>query len=107
MENTVKTTITSTNPKTGEIHHMEFDSYAVCVVLLKDEGEGIKSQEVITGRWDLNRALAGVKSLASASSHLLEQLPPHISSIVKMEMLSEIMGKTKHEEEEETADELA
>lgn len=106
MENKVKTTVTGIHPETGEIHHREFEGDAVCIVTLNDKDGGISAQDALVGSLDLNRAMAMVKSLAKASTHLLEELPPHISSIIQLEMLKEIMGDMK-DEQEEAADELA
>lgn len=107
MENKVKATATGVNPKTGEIHHMEFEGDAVCIVTINDAGPGVSSEECLVGSVNLDRAMAMVKGLTSACNHLLKELPPALSGIIMAEMMAEIMAKPNAEKEEETADELA
>lgn len=100
MENKVKATVTGVHPETGEIHHMDLEGDAICIITLNDKGEGIAAQDTLMGSLDLNMAMAMVKSLAGASSHLLDHLPPAMSSIIKMDMLREILGKMDNDEQE-------
>lgn len=105
MENKVKTTVTDIDPKTGEIHHMEFEGDAVCAVIINDKGDGVAAEECLVGSVNLDRAMAMVKGLTSACNHLLKELPPALSAIIMAEMMAEIMHDP--EEKGDTADELA
>lgn len=100
METKVKATATGTDPKTGEIHHLEFTGDVVCIVTINDTENGVNSEECLVGSVNLDRARAMVKSLTSACNHLLKELPPFMANLIMAEMAAEIMGKADPEDEE-------
>ena len=100
MESKVKSTVTGLNPNTGEVHHLDFEGDAVCLVVVNDEDESVQSTESIVGTMNLDRAMAMVKSLASACKHLLNELPPIVSHIIMNEMMNEILNKVRDDEQE-------
>lgn len=100
MENKVKSTVTGVHPKTGEIHHMEFDGDAVCVVNIREEDDRVACDQCITGEVNANRAIALVKGLTGACRNLLKELPPIVAHIIMNELMNEMLGKMKDDEEE-------
>ena len=100
MENKTKTTITGVNPKTQEIHHMEFEGDAVCAIIIDDKGDGIASQEVVCGTVNAERAIALVKSMTNACSNLLRELPPIISHMIMNELTHDLLKKMEDDEQE-------
>ena len=104
METKVKATATGIHPKTGEIHHLDFEGDAVCIVTINDKDDGISATDALMGSVDLDRALGMVKALAGAARHLLDSLPPALSTIITGEMMREMLGKMGDDEQQALKD---